>query len=168
VGDAAVCAEPFEEYFRRLHPQAVALAVRVVGDSADAGDAAAEAFARAFAAWPKIRLLAWRDAWVLRVTANLCFDQLRRARRALPAGANVPGVADAVVTRVALVTALGALPQRQREVMVLRHLAGYSEDETSRVMGVSLNTVKTHGARATRALRALLEGGEGDWTFATG
>lgn len=49
--------------------------------------------------------------------------------------------------------ALAGLPRRQREVLVLRHVAGLSEAEVARAMGVSINTVKTHGARGLAELR---------------
>src|SRR5471030_3092421 len=74
----------FEEAFDALFAAARRIAVRLVGNGPDADDVAAEALARAFARWPKIRDLDYRDAWVMRVTANVALDVLRRSARPLP------------------------------------------------------------------------------------
>ena len=49
------------------------------------------------------------------------------------------------------------LPDRQREVIVLRYYADLSEAETASVMGISRGAVKSHLARGMTALRAGLE-----------
>ena len=60
------------------------------------------------------------------------------------------------VERSAVTEALDTLPERQREVMVLRHIAGFSETETATKLRISVGAVKTHGSRARTALRAHL------------
>ncbi len=147
----------FEEAFDALFAAARRIAMRLVGDGAEADDVAAEALARAYARWPKVRDLDYRDAWVMRVTANVALDVLRRARRPLP----LPAVsdfdpADAAVTRIALAQALRRLPRRQRDVVVLRYLADLSEADVAESLGVSAGTVKQHAHRAVDALRRAL------------
>ena len=136
--------------------QAYRVARRIVGDAASAEDVAAEALSRAYANWGKISGLQYRDAWVLRVTTNLALNAIR-PRRAVPVE-RLAGSADddATATRLALVDALRALPQRQREVIVMRHLAGYSESEIAERLGISLGSVKTHMRRAKTSLRDTL------------
>ena len=60
------------------------------------------------------------------------------------------------MTRVALASALAALPRRQRAVISLRYLSGMTEQEVAHVLGLSLGTVKTHARRGTESLRARL------------
>ena len=147
--------EAFEAFFRTLYPRAFSTAHRILGDRAAAEDAAAEAFARAFADWRNVGALYYRDAWVLRVTANVALDQIRRrAPEQTPAGS--PDVEGVATDRVALATALRALPRRQREIVALRHLAGFSEAEIAGALGLAPGTVKTHGHRAMASLRARL------------
>jgi len=57
----------------------------------------------------------------------------------------------------AVVAALRRLPGRQREAIVLRYYADFSEAETAAAMGISCGAVKSHTARAIAALRADLE-----------
>src|SRR6185312_13837971 len=106
----------------------------------------------AYARWAKIRELDYRDAWVMRVTANVALDALRRSRRPLPASAiDESDPADAAVTRLALAQALRRLPRRQRDVVVLRYLADLSEADVADSLGVSAGTVKQHAHRALDA-----------------
>jgi RNA polymerase sigma-70 factor (sigma-E family) len=59
--------------------------------------------------------------------------------------------------RTAVVTALQALPERQRESLVLRYYADLSPAQTASVMGISVGEVKSHTARAMAALRTVLD-----------
>jgi RNA polymerase sigma-70 factor (sigma-E family) len=149
--------DDFEAAFDALFAAARRIAVRLVGDGGDADDVAAEALARAYARWPKVRELDYRDAWVMRVAANVALDVLRRAKRPLPV-ATVADVdpAEAAVTRLALAQALRRLPRRQRDVVVLRYLADLSEADVAESLGVSAGTVKQHAHRAVDALRRAL------------
>lgn len=156
-------AAEFEATFRRLYPQARAVAYRIAGDPAAAEDAAAEAFARALVSWRRVAALPYLDAWVLRVTANVAVDMVRRRAPELTAPDPDPNPEDVVVLRVALAAALAALPRRQREVIALRHLVGLREDEVARSLGLSVGSVKRHGHRAMARLRSAL-GADWDWS----
>jgi RNA polymerase sigma factor (sigma-70 family) len=160
--------EDFDATFLRLLPSVKASCWRILGSESAAEDAAAEAFTRALVRWSRLQSHPNRDAWIHRVATNVALDLLRKQRRedprraeasheeltAPPGGPNL----DVDVRR-----ALATLPRRQREVIVLRHVVGFSEAETADALGVSVNTVKTHGSRAMSALRSNtnldLEGG---------
>lgn len=144
----------FEEAFHELYPRARRLAYRILGNASEAEDVAAEALTRALVAWRRIGPLPWREAWVLKVTANVAVDVRRRQRR--DAEVEVAPVADAedvTALRMALAAALAALPRRQREVITLHHLVGMREQEIATCLGVSLGSVKKHGHRGMARLR---------------
>ena len=151
--------ESFEAAFHDLYPRAIRSAQRLLGDSAAAEDVAAEALARAFAEWPRIQYLPYREAWVLRVALNLALDTVRRK---VPVVRPMPAVdtEDVATLRVALWAALKTLPRRQREIVVLRHIAGLTDAEIAESLEISPLTVKTHMARGIAALRKRL--GVGD------
>lgn len=144
----------FDAVFRSLFTQAYRVARRIVGDPASAEDVAAEALSRAYANWEKIAALQYRDAWVMRVTTNLALNAVR-PRRPIPVERRTSDD-DTEATRLALVDALRALLQRQREVIMMRHFAGYSETEIAERLGISLGSVKTHMRRAKMSLRGSL------------
>ena len=62
-----------------------------------------------------------------------------------------------MLERSAVVAALRALPERQREAIVLRYYAELSEAEIAEAMGISRGAVKSHTARGMATLRAALE-----------
>jgi RNA polymerase sigma factor (sigma-70 family) len=62
-----------------------------------------------------------------------------------------------LLERSEMVAALRTLPLRQREVLVLRYYGDLSETQIAQAMGISQGAVKSHAARATSALRSLLE-----------
>jgi RNA polymerase sigma factor (sigma-70 family) len=148
----------FEAAFDELFPRAVRLANRLLGDMAAAEDVAAEALARAYARWPKVGGLPYRDGWVLRVATNLAIDRLRRR----PLDVRPPPVElfeDAVHLRLALNAALLTLAPRQRQAVALRYLGGLSDKEVALALGISLGSVKTHIHRGLNGLRSRLGAG---------
>ena len=54
------------------------------------------------------------------------------------------------------VDALRRLPERQREVVVLRHLADLPEVDVAASLGISVGSVKTHLSRGVARLRSEL------------
>lgn len=147
--------DAFEAAFRTLFPRAFRLAFRILGNSAAAEDVAAEALARCYAHWREVQYLTYREAWVLRVAANLAIQTARRPVAA-PDPAAAVDVAEMATLRAALTAALRALPRRQREVVVLRYLAGLSEAEVASALNLSQGTVKSHIHRGLMALRGRL------------
>lgn len=152
----------FEAVFRHIWPSALVLARRILTDAAEAEDAAAEGMARALVAWRRVQDLPYRDAWILRVVSNVAIDRARGRSRSTarePSADGSSGVADhaeAAVLQTTLVEALRALPTRQREAIVLRHLCGMSEPEVAGAMGISTNSVKKHASRGITRLRSRL------------
>lgn len=145
--------EEFDRFFRAVFPKAVAVAQRVTGERSSAEDAAVEALAKAHLRWRKIGAEA-RHPWVMKVAVNEAIRRLPKSRE-LPRDqflvASDP--ADAIALRHTLATALGALPRRQCEVIVLRYLVGLSETEVASTLNISHGTVKTHLRRGISRLR---------------
>ena len=91
-------------------------------------------------------------AWLYRITANICFDILRRAKNDLPidlgwdpayAGDDPEKSAAARQEKQLVLAALKDLSPREREVIVLRDLEGYSSAEVAQVLGSSETTVRS-------------------------
>jgi RNA polymerase sigma-70 factor (ECF subfamily) len=108
------------------------------------------------------------SAWILRVARNLALDQVR-ARHAVPCAdvrAADSEVEDFSFERArALQDALDALPREQRQVLLLRHVAGMSPREIARSLGRSEGSVHGLHHRGRRRLqRELSEMGAGPVT----
>ncbi|MDU9007146.1 RNA polymerase sigma factor [Sedimentitalea todarodis] len=154
---------------QRLAPRAFGVALRVLGDRAEAEDVAQEAMVRLWRMAPD-----WQpgtakvSTWLYRVTLNLCLDIKRRRRGGMARLDDVPDPPDPkesaaehlqhVARADALQSALGALPDRQREAVVLRHLEGLSNPEIAEIMDISTEAVESLTARGKRALSRALAG----------
>ena len=95
------------------------------GDRQQAQDVAQEAFCRALARWRQISAYDDPVAWVRRVAWNLATSQVRRSRvaAAFRRRHQPEHIAPPSADRVALFTALRALPAKQRQATVLFYLA---------------------------------------------
>ena len=67
------------------------------------------------------------------------------------------GIEDGIVEQVSLRTAVDALPQRERAVILLRYFKGLTQERASRVLGVSQVQVSRIEKKAMERLRKLLE-----------
>ncbi len=149
--------EAFEEFFDRLMPRALLVGRRILGSRPDAEDAAVEAMARAYVAWDRLAAASHRDAWVLRVTSNVAYDQVRHRRREvgrLQVSTEAQEPAAEVDLRLTLLPLLHRLSRRQREVVTLSHLAGLTHEEIAAALGCSVGSVKVHARRGMDKLRA--------------
>lgn len=156
----------------RLLPGVWRTARRCLGDPAEAEDVAQEAMLRLWRIAPD-----WRGGearvttWLYRVTVNLCTDRLRRSGRGVALDAvpepedAAPGAAAGLIEAdrlAALDAVLLALPERQRQAVVLRHLEGFTNPEIAEIMGIGVEAVESLTARGKRALAAALSGQRDD------
>ena len=155
LGTEGTGAPGFEQAFDELAPRAFALALKLVGNREDAEDIAAEALARTLAAWGRIGDRPWRDGWVLRVTANVAVDLIRR-RRPSELMADLPTDVLDVEERISVRAAVGLLPKRQREVLVLRYFADLHDEDIAAALKISVGSVKKHAARGLAGARRRL------------
>jgi RNA polymerase sigma factor (sigma-70 family) len=176
----ALIADPDEELVRRVGqgdpaaiqamvarklPRMLALAQRMLGDSAEAEDVAQDAMLRAWKQAPR-----WKpgqakfDTWLHRVGLNLCYDRLRRRREtptATPPERPDTGPAPdrgllAADVGVRVDAALARLPDRQREAIVLCHYQELTNIEAAALMEVSVDALESLLSRGRRALRQAL------------
>ena len=154
----AAAGGSFEERFDDLYRLAYRVAYRVVGSREEAEDIAQESLVRTCVAWR--RASSYAEAWTAKVAGGLAIDWWRRRARArrlqpLPPAQSADS-AELVATRLELTEALGSLPRRQRQVVVLRYLADLPEAAVAEAMGCTPGTVKQHASRGLEALRARL------------
>lgn len=164
------------------HQQVVfAVALRMLGDRAEAEDVAQDAFVRAWRGLGMFRQEAKLSTWLIAITVNLCRNRRRwwaRRRRILVAslddpretmdGAVAQEVPDASPSPSAmaerrereqqLLSGLQLLGDVERSVIILRDLQACSYEEIAMAMGCRIGTVKSRLSRARLRLRALLDG----------
>jgi RNA polymerase sigma-70 factor, ECF subfamily len=142
----------------------------VAGDAADAEDAVADGFSKAWLALPRFRPGAPFRPWLLEIVANEARNRRRssgrRARLALRSAAQLrPGDAapspEAAVLdaegRERLLAAVNELREEERLVVACRYFLDLSEAETAAALGLRPGTVKSRLSRALARLRTSLE-----------
>ena len=154
--------------------RAVRIAYHYLRDSYDADEAVQDAFVKVFTHITTYREDLPFEVWFTRILVNACLDigkaRARRLRWVMPiAGQSEHSVPDPVALgpgpearlmsseRVQqIAAAIEQLPDRQRAVFTLCHVAEQSTSDVSAALGVSEATVRVHLFRAIRRLRKLL------------
>jgi RNA polymerase sigma-70 factor (ECF subfamily) len=149
------------------------LCLRMLASPEEAEDTAQEAFLAAYRSIQRFRGGLFR-AWLFRIAANACLDELRRRRRRpqtsldaatdsaggpldLPDPSSSPeGWALRREVQSHIQAALMRLPTDQRATVVLCDVQGLSYEETAAVLRISLGTVKSRLSRARARLRGFL------------
>lgn len=150
----------FEAFYRRHARQTWARLYRITGDAAAADDLLQRAFLRFLVEADATRSEGELVAFLVRIATNLALDDLRREKRrraeasAEPAS---PGGAGRVDLRRDVARALDALEPRERAMLWMAHVDGFSHEEIARVVSVRRNSVKVLLHRARRKLTGVLE-----------
>jgi RNA polymerase sigma-70 factor, ECF subfamily len=159
----------FEELVIAYQHRVFGVALRMLGNRAEAEDIAQETFLRAHRALPEFRGDARLHTWLYAIASRLCLNRLASADRrlvrgddaALAAAATDEPTAAARVERAeldaAVREAIAALPEERRIVVVLRDLEGLSYEEIAEVLELELGTVRSRLHRARMDLKAKLE-----------
>lgn len=149
--------------FDRYHAELVRMAV-LLGAGVDAEDVVAEAFCELYRRWPRLRDVGSAPAYLRSVVCNQTRMRLRHLqvvrRHVEPFAVDAGSAEQEVVLREdqrEVVAALQALPDRQRQALVLRYWLDLREAEVAEAMGISCGAVKAHTARGMAALTRSLK-----------
>jgi RNA polymerase sigma factor (sigma-70 family) len=146
----------FDTFVRESRPGLLARAILYCGHRQNAEDAVADAYLEAYRHWPSLRSpTAWMDVTVRRRLArNSARWWSRRTDLdvAVPARSTVEEEAAAT----AVLAAIGNLPPRQRQVLVLVCLDGRPYAEVAEILGIRVGTVGATLSAARANLADLL------------
>jgi RNA polymerase sigma-70 factor (ECF subfamily) len=174
-------AEAFEALVRRHQGWVFTLALRMVGDRAEAEDMAQEVFLKAYRGLKRFKGAARFSTWLYAIASHHCLNHLQaRRRRPFRSGAggehrNAAGNdppplldrladeaprADALLERADLLRVvqaeLAGLRQEQRIILILRDIQGLSYEEIAESLGLELGTVRSRLHRARTEMKARL------------
>jgi len=155
--------DSFEEYVVARRSALLRTAYLLTGSHADAEDLVQTALIKCVPVWK--RIADRPEPYVRQVLVRESISRWRRRRWRETSVDDVPDGAVAepdVAGRVALRQALGALPPRQRAVIVLRYYEDLTERETASVLGVAVGTVKSQARDGLARLRQRLPDLESD------
>ena len=150
----------FDDFYTSSRSRVTAQVYAMIGDRDEAQECVQEAYARAWSHRRKLDRAEHPEAWVRTVAYRLAVSRWRRTmrgRRAPDRALSSSGsAAPPSENHVAVVAALKRLPEAQRRVLVLHHIADLPIHEVAREVGAPEGTVKARLSRGRAALAALL------------
>ncbi len=153
-------AEGFDAFYQGSAHQVLRQLYAMCGNLEEARDCLQEGYARAWQRWDRLASYDNPAAWVRTASWQVAISRWRHARRlfAVPAAvSSQPDSFEQVADLVSLSAAIRTLPSRQREAIVLHHLAGLSIDEIAAQVHAPPGTVKARLSRGRAALAKQLD-----------
>jgi RNA polymerase sigma-70 factor (ECF subfamily) len=171
--------EAFRRLVEAQRPALHSFCYRMLGSFHDAEDALQETMLRIWRGLPRYEGRSALSTWLYRIATNVCLDAIgRRPKRLLPIDGGAPGeqlvsiepyadedlgLADGAPTpedryeqrealERALIAAIQHLPTRQRAVLLLREVLGFSAKEVSEILGSTVASTNSSLQRARSRL----------------
>jgi RNA polymerase sigma-70 factor (sigma-E family) len=154
--------ESFDAFVVARSRRLLGLSTLLTGDRHDGEDLLQSALLRLALNWSRAKENP--DSYSRQVVINLARDRGRRIKRRpewigdVPERAHAGQDADSLGDRTELLAALRALPDRQRQTVVLRFLDDMSVTDTATALGCSEGSVKSNTSKALANLRGVLTG----------
>ena len=153
-------ADGFAEFVAARSQALLRTACLLVADAEAGQDLLQDALERAYRRWPRVTRDGAPEAYVRRVLLTLTIDRWRRRRRwrttSLAAAEPLATEPIDVELRDSVLTALRALPPRERAVVTLRYWDQLSTAETAAALGCAEGTVRALASRGLARLRHTL------------
>lgn len=161
--------EAFEELVRRHQHRVFAVAGGILRNREDVADIAQQAFVKAYFSIKRFDQRAAFSTWLYKITVNECWDLLRKKKvrplvyesdlseeQARQVGASAeklnpgPDVSQRLEARQRVDRLLEVLDERDRLMLILKEVEGFSIEEIAEVLNLNGNTVKVRLFRARR------------------
>lgn len=167
-------ANAFEELVLKYEKTVYNLALRMVGDRDDAFDMTQEAFIKAYGSLSSFRGDSKFSVWIYRIATNVCLDFLRSKSRKQQVSLTVSDDDEDAqldipdpkadpeqqlmqkMSMQSVEEGLKTLPDKQRQILVMRELGGMSYAEIGAALSLEEGTVKSRIFRARKRLCAFL------------
>ena len=159
----------FEELIRRHQHRVFAVAGGILKRREDVEDIAQQVFVKAYFSLKRFDQRAAFSTWLYKITVNECWDMLRKrnvrplvyeadlseeqARQVISSAEkskDEPDISDRLETRQRVERLLDGLDERDRLMLILKGVEGFSIEEIAEVLDLNANTVKVRLFRARR------------------
>lgn len=161
--------EAFEELIRRHQHRVFAVAGGIIRRREDVEDIAQQVFVKAYFSLKRFDQRAAFSTWLYKITVNECWDMLRKkkvrplvyeadlseeqARQVISSAEKSkeePDISERLEARQRVERLLEGLDERDRLMLILKEVEGFSIEEIAEVLSLNANTVKVRLFRARR------------------
>ena len=162
--------EAFELLVRRHQSRVFAVAGGILRNKEDVEDVAQQVFVKAYFSIKRFDQRAAFSTWLYKITVNECWDVLRKRKvrpllyesdlseeqaheyNGFSEKATVPDVSDRLEARERVEKLLVDLDERDRLMLILKEVQGFSVEEIAEILEINGNTVKVRLFRARRRI----------------
>jgi RNA polymerase sigma-70 factor, ECF subfamily len=162
--------EAFELLVRRHQSRVFAVASGILRNKEDVEDVAQQVFVKAYFSLKRFDQRAAFSTWLYKITVNECWDVLRKRKvrpllyesdlseeqaheyNGFSEKATVPDVSDRLEARERVEKLLVDLDERDRFMLILKEVQGFSVEEIAEILEINGNTVKVRLFRARRRI----------------
>ncbi|NLX83843.1 MAG: sigma-70 family RNA polymerase sigma factor [Clostridiales bacterium] len=166
LGSAPVSDEQIEQLYQMYGTDVLRMSYSYLGNQQQAEDVTQDVFLRLMENRPVLKPGS-EKSWLLKVALNRCRDHWRSSwHKRVLLGSKVLEIIpddDRIEDRIekeALMQAVNALPQAEKEVFLLFYYQGLSTQETAAVLDTPEGTVSSRLSRGRQKLKQFLDGGE--------
>ena len=153
-------AKQFQSDYLHLQPAMQRMAESLLGNEDDAADVVQDCFVTLWNDRNKLRHVANREAWCITLVKRRCVDLLRRRRPSVSIDA-LADVADEDFSdrdelQQLAVTLIDRLPERQQQVLQMKHFDAVDTATIARTLQITEGNVYTILSRAYKSIKQML------------
>lgn len=154
-------AETFKKVFLPYHQKLYRIAYRIVQNTANAEDIVQESFIKLWNTRDELENIDNTEAFAIIILRNTCLDYLRKTKNDYHTSydADIPETVS-LSTQIEIQddakyvkSLIDKLPEQQRQVMMLKHWDGYTDEEIENMTGISPGNIRVILSRARKTIR---------------
>ena len=145
-----------EEYIERveqLKAKLFPVAMLYLNSSSMAMDAVDEAVYKGYRHIKQLKKPEFFDTWMTRILLNICYKEQKRGKRFSTPYHGAEDTTQIQYDNLELKTAIQLLPQKIKDVIILRYFSGYTLKEVAALLDIPQGTVVTHQRKGLALLK---------------
>ncbi|MDH6307679.1 RNA polymerase sigma-70 factor (ECF subfamily) [Dysgonomonas sp. PFB1-18] len=154
-------AETFKKAFLPYHQKLYRTAYRIVKDAAGAEDIVQDTFMKLWSKRNDMQAVDNTEAFAIIILRNTCLDYLRKTKNdnhsdydtdipeTVLLSKQIELQSDANIVK----QLIDKLPEQQREILMMKHWEGYSDEEIEQITGLSPGNIRVILSRARKTIR---------------
>ncbi|MDU1890464.1 MAG: RNA polymerase sigma factor [Dysgonomonas sp.] len=154
-------AETFKKVFLPYHQKLYRVAYRIIQDAANAEDIVQETYIKLWNKRDEMNDISNTEAFAIITLRNTCLDFLRKTKNDYQTSydADIPET-ESLVNQIEIQDRanhvkhlINRLPEQQKQVMMMKHWDGYSDEEIEQMTGLSPGNIRVMLSRARKTIR---------------
>ena len=142
------------------------LCFNLLSDYDEANDVAQDVFIKVYKSIGKFNFESKFSTWLYRVTVNTCISYIHKVKKNRTVRVEesideinaIPAKDSSDKTTVAVKEALNKIPQKEKTILVLKDIDGFSYKEIAEILNINIGTVRSRISRARESMKHHLRG----------